>query len=158
MIGYGCLMGVFLSVTLLVAGCVPAPDLQPTNSPLSTLEPITFASVLPTPDPNAATVVGRLEMTSESGFVEGLIVFLERTSESHVVPSVIYAPPNDQPRAVTDATGAFVISNVPDGEYIVVIYSPPVTIQVATLFNRDQPLLVSAQAGKVIDVGIIQID
>lgn len=158
MIVYGCLVRVSLFVTLLVAGCVPAPDLQPTNSPLATLGPIPFASMLPTPDPNAATVVGRLEVKSDSGFVEGLIVFLERTSGSHVVPSVIYAPPNDQPRAITDATGAFVISDVPDGEYVVVIYSPPVTIQVATLLNRDQPLWVTAEAGKVIDVGIIQID
>lgn len=157
MIVYGCLMGVCLSVTLLVAGCVPAPDLQPTHSPLSTLEPIPFASVLPTPDPNAATVVGRLEATSESGFVEGLIVFLERTSGSHVVPSVIYAPPNDQPRAVTDATGAFVISDVPDGEYVVVVYSPPTTIEVATPLDSDQPLFISAQPGKVIDIGTIKI-
>jgi hypothetical protein len=123
---------------------------------LSTPEAVKLASVLPTPDPDTATITGWVVTTSNQP-AAGIVVFLERTAESHAVPAIIYAPPNSQPSTTSDSDGKFVISDVPDGEYVVVVYSPPASIQLATLPKSGQTQFITAYRGAVIDVGTIRL-
>jgi hypothetical protein len=155
-------------VLALVLGCTSESTPQPTDSPLPTVAPEPtepFASILPTPDPLTsvmptpdpgwATVVGILIGSTGGQRVASTVVFLERTPREQTVPPVLYGPPNDQPSAMTDEAGRFVISEVPDGEYVVVAFAPPFDPQIVTDPSSGQPVFVVAQAGKLIDVGAV---
>jgi len=85
------------------------------------------------------------------------MVFLENTTQDHKVPQTLYAPPNDQPRGVTDETGQFIISEVPDGEYAVILYSPPFALQVVTNPDGRQAMLINAKADKVINIDTVKV-
>lgn len=135
----------------------PLPSAEPTQDEQSSPPPTAPVSVVPTPDPNSATVTGRLVRVEDGTAVVGVVAFLEQTTEDHEVPRVLYAPPNDQPRAKTDEQGDFVISGVPADEYVVILYSPPFALQVITQPDGDQPLLINAQAGEVTDVGTVRV-
>jgi len=86
-----------------------------------------------------------------------MIVFLEQTTQEYTVPPVLYAPPTDQPQATTDAAGEFIISEVPDGEYVAILYMPPFDLQVITRPESEQPLLITAQAGEVINIDTVSV-
>ena len=148
---------VWLSVLILITGCAVTPNPQPVSSPLSLPRPTVAQSVLPTPNPSAATITGKLIRTTDRKPLPGLTVFVERTPQASTVPPVLYAPPNDQPRATTNAVGEFTIVGVPEGEYVVVVYSPPVNIQVFTKPDSEQPLFIEAKPGKVINLGVVSI-
>lgn len=142
----------------------PTPSLAPTQIPQSTapvsIQPTpkvteAMVSVLPTPDPNWAIVAGTLVGSNSGEPVSSVTVFLERTPQEHSAPRVLYGPPNDQPRTTTNDTGQFVITQVPDGEYVIVVYSPPLDLDIVTDPSSEQPLFVSAQAGRVVEVGTV---
>ena len=146
-----------LVVVIVLAACA-TPNPQPADSPLPTSQPKAFVSVLPTPDSDAATVVGKLVNLTDNTPLPGLTVFLERTPQAQNAPPLIYAPPNDQPRTVTSTAGDFVISEVPDGEYVVVVFLPPVDIEVLLdRQSKEQPLFVSVKAGDVVDIGTFSL-
>ena len=155
-------------VLALVLGCTSESTSQPTASSLPTVvpeptepfasilpTPDPLTSVMPTPDPGWATVVGILIGSTGGQRVASTVVFLERTPREQTVPPVLYGPPNDQPSAMTDEAGRFVISEVPDGEYVIVAFAPPFDPQMVTDPSSGQPVFVVAQAGKLIDVGTV---
>jgi hypothetical protein len=162
-------MLVMLVVVLMVAtGCASPSTPEPsTQSPLPSPEPTTRQepaatattpiSVLPTPDPNWATVTGRLVRAEDGEPVVGVMAFLEQTTEDHTVPPVLYAPPNDQPRARTNENGEFTIAEVPADEYVIILYSPPFALQVVTQSDGDQPLLINTEVGDVRSIGTIRV-
>lgn len=165
------IVGITLAVLVCAAACTTStPSPQPTTttkSPLPSPQPLqeapkpesaTFASVLPTPDPNWGTVTGRLAEAADGKPIVGLMAFLEQTTPEHNVPPVLYAPPNNQPRAKTNEDGTFIISEVPEGEYVVILFSPPFALQVVTESDGDTPMLINAQPGKVIDVGTVKVN
>jgi hypothetical protein len=102
-------------------------------------------------------VSGRLVNAEDGTPFVGVMVFLEHTTKGHKVPKTLYAPPNDQPRDVTNETGQFIISEVPDGEYAVILYSPPFALQVVTKSDGRQPMLINAKAGKVINIDTVKV-
>src|SRR5512147_78849 len=106
------------AVAGLVVGCAP----QPEFSPLATSDATPAVSPVATPDMRGGIVKGRLVRQSDQRPMETMVVFLEKTTAEHAVPAMIYAPPNAQPQAVTNASGEFTITQVPDGEYVVVLF------------------------------------
>ena len=153
---------------ILASGCGARTTPEPTISPLPSPEPqqhqqsslptpTPAASTLPTPDPDAAMVTGRLVRAENGEPVVGVMAFLEQTTDDHRVPRVLYAPPNDQPRAKTDERGQFVISDVPADEYVVILYSPPYALQVITEPNGDQAMLINPRAGQATDIGTVRV-
>jgi hypothetical protein len=163
-------VAIVMVVLGLVLGCTSESTSQPTASSLPTVvpeptepfasilpTPEALTSVLPTPDPGWATVVGMLVGSTGGQRVASTVVFLERTPREQTVPPVLYAPPNDQPSAMTDDAGRFVISEVPDGEYVIVAFAPPFDPQIVTDPSSGQPVFVMAQMGKLIDVGAVGV-
>lgn len=146
-----------LSISWIVVGCTVATPVQPTSSPISTPQVATFASALPTPNPDAGTIVGRLVRQFNQQPIASTVVFLEKTTPEHTVPPIIYAPPNDQPHATTNALGEFVLANVPSGEYVVIVFLPPATVEVVTDAGDNHPRLISAKSNDVIDLGNISV-
>jgi hypothetical protein len=166
------ILGGLVWALVLIIGCASTPSPQPAASPVPTRGPEatafpsvlptpdrneTLTSVLPTPDPDSAVVAGVLIGATSGEPVTSMLVFLERTPQTHTVPPVLYGPPNDQPRATTNEAGQFVITGVPDGEYVLVLFSPPLDLQVAIEPSSDQPLFVTAQPGSVNDVGVAEM-
>jgi hypothetical protein len=136
----------------------PLPSPEPQQHQQSSLPtPTPAVSTLPTPDPDAAMVTGRLVRAENSEPVVGVMAFLEQTTDDHRVPRVLYAPPNDQPRAKTNEQGQFIISEVPADEYVVILYSPPYALQVITEPNGDQAMLINPKPGKVTDIGTVRV-
>jgi hypothetical protein len=130
--------------TAVLAGCgVPA-------------LPIGSNPPLPTPDSSSATVYGRLVGSRDGKAVVSGLVFLERATPEHQVPPILYAPPNTQPRGWPDDKGMFVISGVPDGEYVVVLYDYP-DIHVFLTDGAERPLLVMAKSGVVSNLGVLRV-
>lgn len=159
---------ILLGLTLILAlGCDSPAQPQPTQSPLSPPEPTaseealptatTAVTILPTPDPDWATVTGRLVRAETGEPLVGIVTFLERTTEEHTIPPVLYAPPNDQPSAKTTENGEFTLSEVPADEYVIILYSPPFALQVVTGPDGDQPLLINTRLGEVDDIGTIRV-
>jgi hypothetical protein len=101
-------------------------------------------------------VTGRLISAADGKPLVGVVAFLEHTTPEHNIPPVLYAPPNNQPRAKTDEEGRFVISAVPEGEYVVILFWPPFDLQVVTEADGDTPMLINIRPGKVVDIGSIR--
>ena len=139
------------------ASAQPSPDPIDTDSVSVLPTPDTFVSVLPSPDPNWATVIGTALGARTGAPVVSTIVFLERTPQAQTVPLVLYGPPNDQPQSITDANGSFTIAGIPDGDYVIVVFSPPLDPRVAEDPSTGDPIFVTAQAGKVIQAGFVLI-
>jgi predicted small lipoprotein YifL len=161
-----CLLIVIL---VLLAGCGSKPTALPTANEQASPEPqdtgfvsvlptpTTFPSILPSPDPSWTTVIGTALGAQSQSPVVSTSVFLERTPDTQTVPLVLYAPPNDQPQTTTDANGNFTITGVPDGNYVIVFFSPPLDPRVAKDPSTGNPIFVTAEAGKVIQVGPISV-
>lgn len=158
-------ISVVLALLLVLGlGCASPSGLLSTSSPVASPEstqprqsPTAPISPVPTPDPDWGTVTGKLVRSEDDTPIVGVIVFLEQTTEEHGVPPVLYAPPNDQPRARTNEQGEFAISGVPSDEYVMILYSPPYAIQVVTESSANRPLLIDAKRGKVTNVGPVRV-
>ena len=158
-----------IGILALLAGCgseptpLPIASTQPSPEPVDTdfvsvlPTPTPFPSILPSPDPSWATVTGTALGAQSGNPVVSTSVFLERTPDTQTVPLVLYAPPNDQPQSMTDANGSFTITGVPDGEYVIVVFSPPLDPRIAVDPSTGDPIFVTAQAGEVIQAGLISI-
>jgi hypothetical protein len=133
------------------------PSPEPTQSEQTSATTKTFDSALPTPDLDYATVTGQLVRAKNGEPVQGVVVFLEKTTEDHKVPQVLYAPPNEQPSTRTNERGVFVISDVPVDEYVVILFSPPYSPQVVTQPDGDQVMLINAKVGEVVNVGTVRV-
>ena len=154
---------------LLLAGCssestpLPTEGAQPSPEPVDTAfvsvlptEP-TFSSPLPSPDPNWATVVGTAIGAQSGNPVVSTSVFLEKTPDAQTLPAVLYGPPNDQPQSITDADGYFAIAGIPDGDYVLVIFSPPLDPKVVEDPSTGDPIFVTVQAGEVFQAGLVAV-
>lgn len=155
------IVSALLAGASVLVACSPTPSPQPTTTtsvlPPPTLPPTPFVSVLPTPDPSAATVTGLLLRANNRAPYEAVMVFLERTPRENTPPGVLYAPPNDQPRAMSDASGEFIITNVPEGQYVAILYSPPFDLQLVTEPFSDEPMFINAEPGEVINIGTVSV-
>ena len=158
-----------LLVVLIVTACSSPPSAT-TTSPLPTSpgdatavteqspaeSSAAFASPLLTPAPDWGTVTGRLVDANNGQPIHKVMVFLEPASD-HVLPPVLYAPPNDNPRTFSDEQGYFVISDVPEGEYAVILYSPPFALQIVTHSDGERPQLITVRAGEVVDIETVKV-
>ncbi len=108
-----------------------------------------------TPDPNWATLTGTLIGATNGEPVPSVLLFLERTPMERRVPGVLYGPPNDQPHATTNEAGQFLITKIPEGEYVLVIYSPPLDLQIAVDPSSGEPLFITAQVGSLVELDVV---
>jgi hypothetical protein len=155
----------FLALFFFIGGCSnvgvkPEPTISvlsdPSEPTMTSMESAILVSAVATPNPEFATVTGRL-VRPDGNPAYGVVVFLERTRGNQQLPRILYAPPNDQPQAVTSDSGEFVISEIPEGEYIVVAFLPPADLQVFTEPYSDKELFIEAKPNKVIDIGLVKM-
>lgn len=114
---------------------------------------------LPVADPqaNMAAIRGRIVSSSTGEPLTGVIVRLGSTVWEENKQSGAYLMDEAQsPGTRTDAQGNFVFENVPPEEYVVLVgYSSG---QYKVIAEGDKPLYWQAEAGEVLDLGVLESD
>jgi hypothetical protein len=114
-----------------------------------------------------------IKVNEDTGFVTGTLEFLEANDSKPVsnislflaevlkdesgIPRVVSVNRADSPRAATDIKGQFVFSNIPPGEYGIVL---DIVVKAYLLPEpgSDSDLLIQVEPGEIIDLGLLQYD
>ena len=131
----------------------PLPTETPEREPPEPTTDVTpTQTAVPTPASDTAVVAGTVETEDLGDPMQGVQVFLGEPIGSGSEEPVFGLDPASAPGAQTDVEGHFVISDVPPGDYGIILWSP-----VNSILARDpetgDALRVSVDAGDVVDVG-----
>jgi hypothetical protein len=161
-----CVLLISVATAFIMTACDAKPD--PASSPLKpdstapasvqspVATPISAASLMspiPTPTAGQGVVTGVLIDQRTGQPAVKTILYLE-PAMNHDVPSLLYGPLNYQPKTTSLGTGQFVITDVPPGEYVLVLYSP---IDILFYQQADgSAVLVQVKPGEVTDLEKVQ--
>jgi hypothetical protein len=111
-------------------------------------------------DPNFGVVTGTLLFTEDDQSVAkaNVPLFLaEVLTDENGVPRVAAINRIESPRTATDSEGQFIFSNVPPGDYGIVL---DIVVKAYLLPepDSDDDLIISVLPGEVIDLGILSYD
>lgn len=125
---------------------------SPVESPLPTATTAPPEQTIPAPGSDTGVVVGAVEVEELGDPMRGVQVFLGEPIGSDSGEPLFGLDPSSAPGAEADEQGRFVIPDVPPADYVIVLWSP-----VNSILARDpetgDPLLISVEAGEVVDVG-----
>jgi hypothetical protein len=124
---------------------------SPLQSPLRN----TTARGVPTPAPSRAAVAGRIIATSATGRpTEGLNIFFGTKLPLTPGPDfLINFSPENSPKSKLDQDGYFAISNLPPGEYSLVIWTPHNSFMIGEKQYPEKILFFRVIAGQQLDLG-----
>ena len=115
---------------------------------------------IPTPDETSAVVLGQLieQATNAPYLAPGLYLgaLINTDPDDPELPSVFSISTDNDPKAVQALDGAFVFSEVPPGQYALVIWSP-MSLNLVKNPATSQELLIEVAAGETLDLGTIVI-
>jgi hypothetical protein len=151
---------ILLGVLGLISGCQPSPSVSPLESPMraeqlespgETLE----ALEVPTPVSGTGVVWGRVvEQTSGLAPLESTIFLGGLTYMDTGIP-IVALHQDEAPYAIPSTDGWFVISDVPPGEYGVIMLTPDVSFLMDD--NDGGSLLIEVEADEILDLGEITV-
>ncbi len=113
--------------------------------------------VVPTPENGLGVVTGQLKVAGQNTPYLGQL-YLARTinaKETGVPPMIAYSETTD-PSAILDVNGKFVFSGIKPGVYAIIIWNPGGGTPLMDNKGVDH-LLVTVEAGKVTDLGVIEV-
>lgn len=151
---------VLILIFVLISGCTESSDLEVTEKAL----------VIPsTPDSTeginktrieggVGSVVGYLLSSINQSPIVGVGIYLGEILPLDPGPDyLITLKENESPHTRTDENGYFEISNVLPGEYPIIVWTP-VRSQVVADVIGELELMVNIEAGRMTDLGIIEVD
>jgi hypothetical protein len=128
-------------------GVVETPSYQVTNL------------VIPTPSPENGVVTGQLLVGGEGGVPYISTLYLAETvppSTPGYPPLIAFSEKSDQLGIQDVETGRFLFTNVPPGEYAIIVWNPfggnPLTDE------KGDSIIFTVNAGEVKDLGVIPIE
>lgn len=127
----------------------------PTSAPLTSINPEKVT--VPTPENGLGVVTGQLIIANQNKPYLSLL-YLARTinaKETSVPPMIAFSETTD-PKAIQDVTGKFVFSGIKPGVYAIVIWTPGGGTVLMDK-NQQNHLLVTVEANKVTDLGMINV-
>lgn len=132
----------------------PVPYPSPENN--AQTRPTDTALVIPSPDANTGVVVGELVSTNDGSPLNNKLVYLGKKMYLTPGPGYTYGiQENSSPQAWSSESGKFVISNIPPGQYILMLFTPH-SATVVMQPNSDRELDVNVEAGKILDLGRLE--
>lgn len=153
-----------VAVSGMLFGCkaspTPSSTLSPVVSPLTS--PLVTESgeapvqvvepfVVPMPGADMSVVTGQIvdQLTGKAP-LEGVVYLGKLTSMDTGAP-IVSLHKNEDPRAIPNPDGFFAITDVPPGEYGVILLTPDISF----LLDKDNgdSLLIEIKAGETLDVG-----
>ena len=147
---------------LIIIGCKSQSSYQKkVDHGTSLLSPLmTNLADIPTPTTRSGVVTGRLLTPDEHGKPYISVLYLGnvlRSSDNPSAPPLIsfseqYSIKGDQ----DPQTGQFYFSNVPPGEYAIIIWTPAISMPLKDPRTK-QEIIFRVEPGKVTDLGIIVI-
>ena len=151
------LLGAFVMVTLITAGCVNVPGTPaPTLSPLAPVA--TSAAPKATPvaakKPGTAQASGRL-LSTKSEILDNVTVFAAPI-DTHDQMRLASVDPLIDVGATTDKSGHFTLLNLPPHEYALAVQMPLMIIM--PLNSDGKPFIFQATADGLVTLGDVQID
>ena len=129
--------------------------LQPSTSPLESpipTEEVVLPLFVPTPQPGTGIVIGSVIIETVGKPMASVEVFLGTPIGADEETPLFGLDPSVAPSSVTDAYGRFVITDVPPGKYVVILWSPVNSIMARDVKNGT-PLVISVDDQRVVDVG-----
>jgi hypothetical protein len=130
-------------------------ELYPTAAyPIETQETVDEEIVIPEPNPDFGIVHGIVNSLSIEDMVAYTKVYL--ATKVPVEPGdeyIISVQENSSPHTQTNGNGEFVISEIPPGDYVLVLVTPVSTFPILTESGEQIELLI--EGGELIDLGDI---
>ncbi len=153
LIGCTPLMPAMPSGPALPGALTPTPGVVLTwTSPISS--PATASAVSSAPMVGAGTVSGRLSRLDGTSLKK--VILYVGAIDTHNAFRLASVDPLVDPRAETDATGAFVFENLSPGEYALVAQSPFGLVLLRDASGR--PITFQLQAGQSISLGSLVVE
>jgi hypothetical protein len=145
---------------IMLTGCAISSGLEnPESSPVVPGSPdsteVASSAIL---GENNGGVVGYLHSSGNQTPIVGIGIYLGEFLPLDPGPGfLITLEQNESPHTRTDNEGYFEISNVPPGEYPIIVWTP-VRSQVIADDSGERELIVIIEAGKETDLGVIEVD
>jgi hypothetical protein len=152
---------ILLSVFLMVA-CSPEPIkatiTQSVRNTETNPDSDAEANAFPSPAADSGVVTGRIIVESSGAPLVGVVVYLGEIlpldpGEEYLVTLEEQASPH----ASIDENGRFIITDIPPGDYPIIVWTP-MRSQVLADPDGELEFSVSVQAGEVIDIGVFAVD
>ncbi len=103
-------------------------------------------------------VVGYLHSSGNQSPIVGIGIYLGKILPLDPGPEfLITIEENESPHSRTDNEGYFEISDVPPGEYPIIVWTP-FKSQVVADDSGERELIVIIETGKVTDLGVIEVE
>jgi hypothetical protein len=140
----------FLTIACGASNSATSPEATSTSQNVPTIE----IKV----NPETGFVTGTLEFITENDSkpVTNISLFLaEVLKDENGIPRVVSVNRADSPRAATDVKGQFVFSDIPPGEYGIVL---DIVVKAYLLPEpgSDSDLVVKVEPGEIVDLGLLQ--
>jgi hypothetical protein len=113
----------------------------------------------PEPEAGLSAVSGRLTMASGGGPIPGTVFYLLLLGEDVNLEPAVYAPDvsRGDVRAMTDDAGAFVLNDVPPGDYRLLVWAPYSWIEAQASENDVSPLVLRLEAEGILELGTVYV-
>jgi hypothetical protein len=159
----------FAIATVLALSCarsqvaVPTATIQPVQ-PVQPVQPTSTDPVWPTPPTPAAgkaSISGMLYSYAISRALPETVFYLTEPmiADGKVAYLVMLGPRKEigDVFGVSDQSGGFVLSNIPPGDYCLLVWAPYDWIPAETSSQTHSPLLIRLAANQALDLGMIQL-
>lgn len=140
----------FLIFSFLFGCSAQAPKTTPVQTEQKT------SLQIPTPGQESGVISGQiLDSATGKPFERNFFLSKNLTADHPELPPLISFSYDSNPRAAQDDAGYFVFKDVPPGEYVLVLWSPA-DMQFVMEKGTETPLPIKVEAGKALDLGLIQ--
>jgi len=116
---------------------------------------------VPTPSACNAVISGVI-LEKDTGLPTSGVPFLAQslTNEESDLPTTIsFSFQNNQSATYDTETGEFYFEDVPVGSnYVIILFFGPGDVQVVTIADTQNPLIISVTSSTTIDMGIIEVE
>ncbi|MDE3091544.1 MAG: hypothetical protein KGJ80_19415 [Chloroflexota bacterium] len=110
------------------------------------------------PRPGTGAVIGRLDLSSQDGNQRYTAqdLYLARSVEANmpgIPPAIAFSYSTDPHTVAYDSTGRFVFSDVPPGNYVLIVWHPGLSFVIES--PEGGAFRIDVEANKTIDLGTI---